>query len=331
MISEPLLVSHWSPNFPFGSAGLSGGEGVIRMKYSKTQTNGQRCRAKGVYYSQKDSYEEKYGQCDSNFINGCKCNEEILSLTEKNQTSSTLNYMAFEGGDMKEKRFRKLWYLSIWGSFLVLLLAFPSFAQTQPERSSPLTIKRIEMTDSGSSSRVIIEGSNSFEYTVSKERNPLRIIVDMPKAQLGKRADPIEVWNGTVNLIRSRQIDSGARIEIGLDQSVDYQVIRRISFCILNWEILPPCPNRTEGEGGTGREGNVPPGTGEKDRSADHFTRSFKIDRLGCPECICVCRKVRDAGGIYKDPGIPGKLPKLSTAQTAPAGGGSSQSNECNL
>jgi len=126
---------------------------------------------------------------------------------------------------MREKRMRRKIHFVIWGALLALILASPSFAQKQPEKGGPLTIQKIEMVGSGSGSRILIEGSTPFEYTVFKGENPHRVIVEMPKAQLGKLAGPIEVRNGTVNVIRSRQTEYGARVEIGLDQSVDYQVL----------------------------------------------------------------------------------------------------------
>ena len=131
---------------------------------------------------------------------------------------------------MREYRLRTKDHFIIWGALLALFLASPSFAQTQPEKGGPLTIEKIEVADSAPGSRVIIKGSTPFEYTVFKGSNPARVIVEMPKAQLGKLAAPIEVRNGTVNVIRSRQTEYGARIEIGLDQSVDYQVLEEANY-----------------------------------------------------------------------------------------------------
>jgi type IV pilus assembly protein PilQ len=133
--------------------------------------------------------------------------------------------MLIEGGDMRAKRLRRKIHFIIWGAMLALFLASPSFAQTQPEKGGPLTIQKIEVAGSGPGFRVLIEGSTPFEYTVFKGSNPVRVIVEMPKAKLGKLAKPIEVRNGTVNVIRSRETEYGARVEIGLDQPVDYQVL----------------------------------------------------------------------------------------------------------
>ncbi len=131
---------------------------------------------------------------------------------------------------MRVKRLRRKSHFIIWGVLLTLFLASPSFAQTQPEKGGPLTIQKIEVAASGPGSRVVIEGSTPFEYTVFKGANPARVIVEMPKAQLGKLAGPIEVRNGMVNVIRSRQTEHGARVEIGLDQSVDYQVMEEGNY-----------------------------------------------------------------------------------------------------
>ncbi|MBP1723955.1 MAG: pilQ [Deltaproteobacteria bacterium] len=131
---------------------------------------------------------------------------------------------------MREYRLQRKIHFVIWGALLALFLASPSFVQAQPEKGGPVTIQKIEVAGSGPGSRVIIEGSTPFEYTVFKGSNPVRVIVEMPKAQLGKLAGPIEVRNGTVNVISSRQTEYGARVEIGLDQSVDYQVLEEANY-----------------------------------------------------------------------------------------------------
>ena len=213
---------------------------------------------------------------------------------------------------------------------MVSILALPSFAQTQPERSSPLTIQRIEMVDSGAGSRVVIEGSIPFEYTVSKGRNPLRIVVDMPKAQLGKRADPIEVWNGTVNLIRSRQIDSGARIEIGLDQSVDYQVITEDKFLYIdlgNPSALPIQEMKAKAE--PAGKGTSPRGPEKRIEAPTTSTGLSKLTGSGALNAFVFAEKsgtlevyikIQESQGNYqsfrlpKPPRLVVDLPKVTNA-----------------
>ena len=125
-----------------------------------------------------------------------------------------------------------------WGALILFVLVSPSFSQSPAESADTLTVKRIEVTESTEGSRVTIEASKPFEYTVFKLVNPLRVVVDLPEAQLGKLAGPIEVKNGTVNVIRNRQIEDpkrrGARVEIGLDKLVEYNVDSDGNFLYVN-------------------------------------------------------------------------------------------------
>lgn len=115
-----------------------------------------------------------------------------------------------------------------WGTLLTLFLGPPSFAQDQPETAGGLSIQTIEVTKLADGFRVTIEGSKPFEYTVFKMANPLRVVVDLPEAQLGKLTGPMEVKNGLINVIQSQKNEDpqkpGARVEIGLDRVVEYNV-----------------------------------------------------------------------------------------------------------
>ena len=130
---------------------------------------------------------------------------------------------------MEGKRRRKLFYLFSIGAWIFLSLASPSFAQGLPGPAEGYAIQRIEVTRTETGPRVAIEGSKSFEYTVFRLANPLRVVVDLPQAQLGKLAGPMEVRDGTIGIIQNRQVADpqkrGARIEIGLEQLVEYDVI----------------------------------------------------------------------------------------------------------
>ncbi|MFH1756708.1 MAG: type IV pilus secretin PilQ [Pseudomonadota bacterium] len=129
---------------------------------------------------------------------------------------------------MQGNFFKKFCHRIFWGALIVLFLVSPSFSQGLAENPAPLSIQKIEVTESSGGARVAIEGSKPFEYTVFKLANPLRIVVELPEAKLGKLAGPIKVQNGIVNVIQNKQIDdpkkSRARVEIGLDQPVDYDV-----------------------------------------------------------------------------------------------------------
>jgi type IV pilus assembly protein PilQ len=115
-----------------------------------------------------------------------------------------------------------------WGALITLLFFSPSFSQVPVEKNEALSIQKIEMTETDKGPRVIIEGSRPFEYSAFKLENPLRIVVDLPQAQLGDLAGPIEVKNGIVNVIRNTQVEDpqklGVRVEIGLEQNVEYNL-----------------------------------------------------------------------------------------------------------
>jgi len=124
-----------------------------------------------------------------------------------------------------------------WGAMIALFLVSPSFSQESPGSES-LAIKKIEVIESTHGPRVSIEGSKPLEYTVFKLANPLRIVVDLPGANLGKLAGPIKVQNGIVNGIQNRQMGEAAkrkaRVEIGLNRAVDYDVISEGNFLFIS-------------------------------------------------------------------------------------------------
>ena len=117
----------------------------------------------------------------------------------------------------------------LWGGLIILFLVSFSFSQPPPEKNGTLSIQKIEVTKTDKGSRVVIEGSRPFEYSATKLENPLRVVVDLPEAKLGKLAGPIEVQDGIVNVIRNSQIVGpdkiGARVEVGLEQNVDYNLL----------------------------------------------------------------------------------------------------------
>jgi type IV pilus assembly protein PilQ len=140
---------------------------------------------------------------------------------------------------MEGNRWKKIFCLVSLGAWLFLSLASPSFAQGPPGSEGGFAIQRIEVTRTESGPRVSIEGSKSFEYTVFRLSNPLRVVIELPQAKLGKLAGPMEVRDGTISIIQNRQLESpqmrGARIEIGLDQLVEYDVIPEGNFLYLNF------------------------------------------------------------------------------------------------
>ncbi len=119
--------------------------------------------------------------------------------------------------------------LVFWVALTILLLAPSSFGQAPGVQDTPLSIDKIEMTEiPGNGFRVAIDGSKPFEYTAYKLDNPLRIVVSMPQARMGKLEGLIAVNNGIINIIRAQYSDDpqkkGTQVEIGLDQLVEYNI-----------------------------------------------------------------------------------------------------------
>ena len=148
------------------------------------------------------------------------------------------------------------------GAWILFLFSSPSFAQAPAGPAESYAVQKIEVTKSDHGPRVVIEGSKSFEYTVFRLTDPLRVVIDLPKARLGRLAGPLEVRDGTINVIQNRQIQDpqkrGARIEIGLDQLAEYDVVSEGNLLTINFgkpaiplpqEVKAKPAEKTVGEG----------------------------------------------------------------------------------
>lgn len=148
-----------------------------------------------------------------------------------------------EGGNMEENFYRRFCRRFFGGALIILFLVSPSFSQGPAEKTETLSIKKIEVTESAEGSRVSIEGSKPFEYKVFKSVNPLRVVVDLPQAKLGKLVGPIKVQSGAVNVIQNKQIDDPknprARIEIGLDRLVEYNATSEGNYLYIDFGKPP--------------------------------------------------------------------------------------------
>lgn len=121
---------------------------------------------------------------------------------------------------------RKIRYILL-GTIGILFIGLPSFSQTPPAKVA-MSITKIEVGSIPNGFRVTIDGTRPFEYAVTKAMNPLRIIIDLPEALEESYKDPLVVKNGIINTIFHKKNTHlgkpGGRIEIGLDQSVEYDV-----------------------------------------------------------------------------------------------------------
>jgi len=146
---------------------------------------------------------------------------------------------------MEGKILKGLHYRFILGALMILLIASSSFSQGPvPDAFS---IKGIAITETSGGPRVAVEGSKPFEYTVFQQTGPPQVVIELPRAQLGKIPGPVEVKDGIINVVQYRQIEQpekgGVRIEIGLERLVEYDVVSEGNFLYLNFAkppILPP-------------------------------------------------------------------------------------------
>ena len=140
---------------------------------------------------------------------------------------------------MEGYRWKNLFCGIFLGAWVILSLPLPSSAQGPGGAAADFAVQKIEVTKTETGPRVAIEGSKSFEYTVFRLSDPLRVVIDLPRAQLGRLAGPMEVRDGTIGVIQNRQIDDpqkrGARVEIGLDQLVEYDVVSEGNALYINF------------------------------------------------------------------------------------------------
>jgi type IV pilus assembly protein PilQ len=106
---------------------------------------------------------------------------------------------------------------------------FELMAQNQSGNSSnePLgEIVFLNTTEEGQSAIVSIETSQSVQYTAFKLLNPLRLVLDFPKMNLGNLTSRIQVDKGIVNSIRPIHFKEAdvLRLEIVLNQPADYEI-----------------------------------------------------------------------------------------------------------
>ncbi len=118
--------------------------------------------------------------------------------------------------------------------FVFLICALGSCARGPTKPMTPETmggvsirIKEIRFQEEPNYTRVIIEGSEPLKYTFFKLlTDPLRIAIDVPNGEFEDIPVPIEVNNGTLTQINIGQFEGKGRIEIGLTQTVNYNITK---------------------------------------------------------------------------------------------------------
>jgi hypothetical protein len=75
--------------------------------------------------------------------------------------------------------------------------------------------------------RIRLEGSEPISPPIDQVLpNPLRIVIDLPNADLRKVKEPIKIDNGTVGELWVTQYDDKGRVEIHLTQAANYNISR---------------------------------------------------------------------------------------------------------
>ncbi|MFQ6078739.1 MAG: AMIN domain-containing protein, partial [Thermodesulfobacteriota bacterium] len=135
---------------------------------------------------------------------------------------------------MKHSFFKKpvRWVCALGLIFSIYALGSCARGPTKPMapetmKGVPVKIKDISFREEPNYTRVIIEGSEPLKYTFFKLlTDPLRIAIDVPNGEFGDIPVPIEVNNGTLTQIDIGQFEGKGRVEIGLTQTVNYNITK---------------------------------------------------------------------------------------------------------
>jgi type IV pilus assembly protein PilQ len=99
------------------------------------------------------------------------------------------------------------------------------------------TIEKISFSEEENYTRVRIEGTKPIPtpfYNVLND--PLRIVIDVPKADLKEIKESVKVDNGTIGAIVATQYDDKGRIEIGLLQMTNYNIVKQDKVLVVDVE-----------------------------------------------------------------------------------------------
>ena len=93
------------------------------------------------------------------------------------------------------------------------------------QQGTQVILNKIEPREADGKTEITIEGNEPIlQYTSFQLTEPLRLVVDIADADIGKLQDRIPVNSGAVTDITPSQKDNIARIEIGLSQAVESKV-----------------------------------------------------------------------------------------------------------
>ncbi len=107
----------------------------------------------------------------------------------------------------------------------------PPIQTTPPDNESKAVktsvIQKISFAEEENYTRIQIEGSESLESPFYKLlSDPLRIAIDVPNMDLKQMKEPLKIDNGTVGEVSTAQLDDKGRIEIGLKEMTNYNILK---------------------------------------------------------------------------------------------------------
>ncbi len=123
-------------------------------------------------------------------------------------------------------------FLMVFWLFLISCGATKPLTQTPPpdipsKVVKPSIIQNISFVEEENYTRVQIEGSEVLESPFYKLLyDPLRIAIDVPNIDLKQIKEPVKINNGTVGEVLTTQFVDKGRIEIGLFQMTNYNILK---------------------------------------------------------------------------------------------------------
>ncbi len=124
-------------------------------------------------------------------------------------------------------------------SFIFMAHGCAGTTPSATQEARLVVIDKIEPRETDGKTELVISGGEPIlQYTSFQLTEPLRLVVDIPDADIGSFKDPLIVGKGSVGTITPTQMDSIARLEIGLTQAADTKVYQANGALIV--ELVKP-------------------------------------------------------------------------------------------
>jgi type IV pilus assembly protein PilQ len=109
--------------------------------------------------------------------------------------------------------------------FIFMLNGCAGTTPSATKEAKLVLIDKIEPRETDGKTELVISGGDPIlQYTSFQLTEPLRLVVDIPDADVRNFKDPLIIGKGPVGTVTPTQMDSIARLEIGLLQAADTKV-----------------------------------------------------------------------------------------------------------